>query len=109
MSDGSDKELVWNDIREGSVPDAMFVTHRIAKEDSWYNRELTPTAVMERSAFLKGISVRHNMSSKNIDYMSDGDLSKTLLFHTKRGFPDYPVTAPAHIHGSVFGICRSDL
>ena len=106
---GDDVELHWRDIREGSVPDAMMVSHRLVKEAPWYSRKLTPDYTLERSAFLKGIQIRHNLSDRNVDYMSDGDLSKSLLFHTKRGFPDYPVIAPNHKHGQIFGITRSDL
>ena len=71
----------------------MFISHRMKTESSWYDRELFK-ATLEKSAFTSGLRVRHNMSDRSIEYMEDYDLSKTLLFHTKRGFPYYKMIAP---------------
>ena len=62
---------------------------------------------MERSAYVRELQVRHNLSDRNIHYVG-GDRSKTLLFHTKRNF-QYKMQAPCHRHGQIVGISRDDL
>jgi hypothetical protein len=103
---GKTQKLRWPHLRAGSVPDAMFVTHRLKHEDEWFDVKHV-NATLERSAYVQELQVRHNLSDKNIN-IGDGDRSKTLLFQTKRNF-DYRTVAPNHRYGQVVGISRSDL
>ncbi len=103
---GPDEKLRWTNLRSGSVPDALMISHRLRTEDDWYNYRYVK-ATKERSAYTLELSIRHNLSDRNIEYLGT-DHSKTLLFHTKRSF-DYKTVAPNHKWGQITAFSRSDL
>jgi hypothetical protein len=44
--------LEWSDLRQGSIPDAVFITHRLKTEDGWFDPKHI-NATLQRSAFVR--------------------------------------------------------
>ena len=90
---GEQQELRWDNLRTGSIPSALFITHRLYTEGGWFFQDrFRPT--FKRSAYIEEIELRHNLSDRNIEF-TGGDRSKTLLYTTKRNLP-YRTIAPHH-------------